>query len=226
MMRAKISGAGSIRRDFIGVTLPRIAAPWLDRLVWRIPGHDGERVAYLTFDDGPTDEGTERLIDLLDDYEAQATFFLLGSQVDQHAHLRDTIEGAGRRVGVHGYAHLDAWTTRSAIVLSDLGKAVRAVRPSGRFWYRPPYGHITPRLMRAAESAGGRVAMWDILGGEFYSRASAAEVANRICRFIRPGSIITLHDNEPCISMSIDITRAVLDRLVPEGWTFRHLPDP
>src|SRR5690625_2170830 len=122
MKRAKISGAGSIRRDFIGVTLPRIAAPWLDRLVWRIPGHDGERVAYLTFDDGPTDEGTERLIDRLDDYEAQATFFLLGSQVDQHAHLRDTIEGAGHRVGVHGYAHLDAWTTRSAIVLSALGK--------------------------------------------------------------------------------------------------------
>lgn len=226
MMGPTMTSAGSMRRDFIGVTLPRIAAPWLDRLVWRIPDHVDERIAYLTFDDGPTAEGTERLLDLLDDYEAQATFFLLGSQVDKHPHLRDTIEHARHRVGVHGYAHLDAWTTRSAEIRSDLGRAIRAVRPSGRFWYRPPYGHITPRLMRAAESAGGRVAMWDILGGEFYRQALAAEVANRICRFIRPGSIITLHDNASCISMSLDVTRAVLDRLVPKGWSFRHLPNP
>lgn len=215
-----------IQRDFIGVTLPRIAAPWMNELAWRIPAASGERVAYLTYDDGPTDRGTNRLIDLLAGYEAQATFFLLGKLVERYGAHRDAIEAAGHLVGVHGHEHLDAWTTRRADVQRDLGKAIRAIRPAGRFWYRPPYGHATPGLVRSVHAAGGRVAMWDILGGEFYRQATAAEVVARICRYIRPGSIITLHDNEDCLPLTLDITQSVLDKLVPQGWSFRRLPNP
>ena len=204
----------------------RFVARWLPDAVWRGPTDGRQKVAYLTFDDGPTPTLTQPLLDRLAAYDAKATFFLIGGHAEQHPDLVRAIARAGHTIGNHTYTHPYPWQTpaarlqaqldRTSKLLSDqTGQAIRYVRP--------PYGQLNGAIRTWCSARAHRPVMWDVMPGDFLHAIDQAYIERFVQAHIRPGSIIVLHDN-PIVD---DSTPAALDTLLrvlsADGWQFNAL---
>ena len=193
-------------------------------MLWRVDA--AAPTAYLTFDDGPTAECTRDLLDLLAEYDAQATHFLVGHHAEQHPDLVQAIVDDGHRVGNHTYNHPDPWTTpqdeladeleRTTHILQDLSNGpVRALRP--------PYGHPTAFLRQWCATQNQRMVMWDVMPGDYLQTATAERVSSFVINHVRPGSVIVLHDNPICEDVTPQALDTILDTLTTQGWQFDAL---
>jgi peptidoglycan-N-acetylglucosamine deacetylase len=156
----------------------------------------------LTYDDGPNDIVTERLLDLLARHNVHATFFLIGNFVRQRPHIARSIATAGHIIGNHTLTHpWLAWQSSARIrqelagcnaILEDtLGIPIR--------YFRPPHGARRPAVLRIAQSLGLTPVQWNILPGD-WKPIAAHEIASRTIRGItynqqhHRASNIVLHD--------------------------------
>ena len=121
----------------------RLAARVFSRVIVR--GEPG--AVYLTFDDGPDPEITPRVLDILKEYDARATFFVTGSQVDRHPEIVRRIAAEGHTLGSHGYEHRSLIFARYRLIKEDLQKSIAVIR---RALAAPPF-HPSP------QSGGGRI---------------------------------------------------------------------
>jgi len=168
--------------------------PW-DLCRWQ--GSSTARSVALTFDDGPSAEATPAVLDRLDELGLRATFFPLGSLVERAPDLVMEVLRRGHQVGTHGYHHRHHLAHTPSWISADLAAAERAmegvgVRPT---WYRPTYGQVTGATLMAARRRSWRTVLWSAWGRE-WAAADASEVARRIIRRLRPGSVVLLHDND------------------------------
>ncbi len=212
----------------LGAYGPAIARHLAKDLMWKGPSHDGEKAIYLTFDDGPTPHLTPLLLDILNEMRVKATFFLLGRQVAAHPDLAREIVRRRHAVGVHGYAHLDAWETDADKIETDLRESVSAlhsVTGSQPHLYRPPYGRFTRRTRKVAAELGLRMVMWGVMPGDYLSGVTTDQLSDRVMRRLKPGSIIVLHDsaNANVRQYTAPAVRDILERALNAGWTFRAL---
>ncbi len=211
----------------IGTHLPRAASPLFPDLLWRIPTR--EKRAYLTFDDGPTATMTALLAGILESFGARASFFLVGSHAEHHPDLARSLLDGGHEIGGHTYSHPDAWRASRANLLEELERSTRLLEDiTGRplRWMRPPYGHFTPAMIRWCAEHGQKVVMWDLAPGDYLERISQADVERHIQAYIRPGSVIVLHDNPRAAETTPRALERILESLTAEGWSFEPLPHP
>ncbi len=157
--------------------------------VWRMPQHGN--AVYFTFDDGPTPEVTEAVLDLLDAHEAKATFFVIGKNVVQHPELYQKILARRHSVGNHTYHHERGWQTSLNDYLSSIEQTTKQVSSA---LFRPPYGRITPAQVRALKPYY-RIVMWDILSYDFDPKQTPEKCAQRVIQKLRPGAIVVFHDS-------------------------------
>ena len=187
----------------------------------------GRPLLYLTVDDGPDAEGTPRWLDALAAHGAHAVFFLSGPPAARHPALVGRIVAAGHRVGNHGWEHVSAWRAapgrvragfeRAERLLEDLtGGAVRDVRP--------PYGRVTPGLVRWCR-AGRRLVLWDLMPGDYLPSRSPDALAADVLALARPGGVAAFHDGAPAGRAVTALGRA-LPALARAGWRFPALPAP
>lgn len=210
--------AGSLTR------LSRVGAPIIPECLWRMP--DVGRTVYLTFDDGPDPESTPTLLDALSNAGARATFFVLGEAVEREPGLAREIRAEGHAVGQHGHTHLDAWRARPASVVRDAERAAAVLEDTlgeAITWVRPPYGHITPALMRWARTSGRRIALWDVMPGDFLPSATAPGVTRHVEQWVRPGSIIVLHEGPRCGRIAAEAVRRLTTSPKLEDYRFDSL---
>ena len=208
----------------IGTQVPRLLQGLYPDILWRVPTR--RRAAYLTFDDGPTPHLTGRLLDLLAQHGAKATFFLIGSQAERDPGLVQAMVEGGHTIGNHTYTHPDAWRTPHEHVLSELSRTSALLEDQTQTsvrWMRPPYGRFTQSMRSWALVRRQRLTMWDLMPGDYLPGSTAHKVEQRILSSIRPGSIIVLHDN----AKAERVTPAALARLLPcltaDGWSFEAL---
>jgi peptidoglycan/xylan/chitin deacetylase (PgdA/CDA1 family) len=150
----------------------------------------------LTFDDGPNPAVTPWLLDLLEQYDARATFFLIGRHVRACPALAAAIAARGHCIGNHTDTHPNLlWHSRRRI-LEELGRCDAAIadatgqRPR---IMRPPFGYRQPQVHTAARAAGfGRPVLWSRSARDWMPQP-AARVIQRL-RAIRAGDIVLLHD--------------------------------
>ena len=210
--------------NLLGTHLPRLAAPFFPDACWRrAPARPTDRLAYLTFDDGPTLEMTPALLAKLDRYNAQGTFFLIGHNAARHRHLVRHIDAAGHQIGNHTYSHSDAWRTSSNKLLLELdytSALLREITGKPVLFMRPPYGHFTRPMRAWCLTHRQHLTMWDVMPGDFLRWTSSRRVAERVFDMIRPGSIIVLHDNPDTKDVTLEALETILRRLTAEGWRF------
>jgi len=168
--------------------------PWILRklfpeLIWTIPNEENK--VFLTFDDGPDPEVTPWVLDMIGKYDAKATFFCLGRNVEKYPELFKRIKDEGHGVGNHSYSHLDGWRTRNREYFADIERADRLI---GSPFFRPPYGRITPSQIKVLKKKY-KIVMWDLLTGDFDPKASLKKCARRIEKFTKSGSVVVFHDN-------------------------------
>jgi peptidoglycan/xylan/chitin deacetylase (PgdA/CDA1 family) len=180
------------------------------------------REVWLTIDDGPDPEDTPRILDLLAEHGARATFFVIGENASTHSGLVRAIAAAGHEVGHHTHTHPLAafWCASPATVNRELDAGMEALRASGlrptRF--RPPVGIKNIWLARALRARGLTCVGWSARGLE-RRRGDTAAVVARAMHGLAPGSILLLHEG-PSVPAAIRVQaiRQVLEQLRDRGY--------
>lgn len=153
----------------------------------------------ITFDDGPHPQGTPALLDRLDELGWTATFFMLGSAVQQYPDVALEVVRRGHGVGLHGFEHRYLIRRMPHRNWSDLarGKAVVArttgVTPQ---WWRPPYGVLSTAGLVAARQMDLRPLLWSTWGKDWRADASAEAISATVSRGRLDGGTVLLHDSD------------------------------
>jgi peptidoglycan/xylan/chitin deacetylase (PgdA/CDA1 family) len=171
----------------------------------------------LTFDDGPTAQGVGRILPVLEEHSARATFFLIGKSVQEEPELARRIVRAGHELGNHSFSHVRMVGRPPSFYAGELAATQRELRAVGSStpFFRPPYGKKLFGLPPAVRRAGLTTVMWDV---EDPKTADANEFANQVVRSARPGSIILLHTMYPANQVARDALPGILAGLKARGF--------
>lgn len=175
-------------KRFYVARYPAFLRMFFPSLVFRMD--TGRKAIYLSFDDGPMPEATSMVLQILAEFDAKATFFCLGKNVEKYPELFKQIEESGHEVGNHTYDHLNGWKTSCKEYFKNIEKADGLI---GNTLFRPPYGKITPAQIRLLKKKY-RIIMWDVIAGDFDPDTNSDQCVKNVLKNIRPGSIIVFHD--------------------------------
>jgi peptidoglycan-N-acetylglucosamine deacetylase len=173
------------------VKTPYILKRLYPHYVWDIP-NKAEQV-FLTFDDGPHPEITPKVLELLKQHNAKATFFLVGENAKKYPEIVAKILNEGHAVGNHTHNHLHGFKTSLEKYLENVDECANHV---SSLLFRPPYGKLSRRQGKALIAKGYRIIMWDVLSYDFDKTISPEDCAQNILKHIKPSSVIIFHDSE------------------------------
>jgi peptidoglycan/xylan/chitin deacetylase (PgdA/CDA1 family) len=151
----------------------------------------------LTFDDGPHARGTPAVLELLRDARLRAVFFLVGEQVERYPGLAAQIAEEGHEIALHCHRHRLLLRLTPRQVHDDLRRAEAAIAgATGRAprLYRPPYGVLNGAALVLARANRWESLLWSREGHDWQRRATADSIATRVCRSLRGGDVVLLHD--------------------------------
>ena len=170
--------------------------------VWDIPNRENK--IYLTFDDGPTPEVTEWTLEQLKKYDAKATFFCIGNNIEKHPDIFQKIIDDNHAVGNHTFNHLKGWETdtneyventrRCSLLMREKGKGI-SDKGAAFELFRPPYGKIKTSQSRTLRRLGYKIIMWDVLSRDFDKTITPEKCLDNVLQHIESGSIIVFHDS-------------------------------
>ncbi len=185
------------------------------RATWRMDKND--RSVYLTFDDGPIPEATPFILQTLREYDARATFFMVGDNVRKHPELFQQILDEGHQVGNHTFNHLGGLKHFTKTYIDNTQKANDLIHSH---LFRPPHG-----WMRYGEyiwlSRTYRIVMWDLVTRDYSKWMTSKDVVNNVKRYARNGSIITFHDSLKSIDKLYTALPQSLAWLRNQGYAFK-----
>lgn len=151
----------------------------------------------LTFDDGPHAHGTPAVLELLAGAGVQATFFLVGEQIERNPTLAGEIVAAGHGVGVHCHRHRNLLRLGPKQVHDDIDRATATIEDAtggSPTLYRPPYGVLNASALRLANARGWRTLLWSHWGRDWERHATPESIARRVTAGAGEGSVLLLHD--------------------------------
>jgi peptidoglycan/xylan/chitin deacetylase (PgdA/CDA1 family) len=202
-------------------------------LVWRVS--TSEKKIYLTFDDGPVPEVTPWVLDVLKEFDAKATFFCVGGNVEKHPEVFKRILQEGHGVGNHTFNHLNGWKTGDKAYLENVLKCDEVMARTMRLnsssssspqkekrLLRPPYGRIRKSQI-AALRGNFSIVMWDVLSYDFDASVSPEKCLKNVMRNVREGSIVVFHDSLKARKNLEFVLPKVLEQLRDKGFGFEIL---
>ena len=169
-------------------TPPKFLKRMVPGLIWDM---EGEPDVYLTFDDGPTPGNTEWIIETLAKYDAKATFFCLGKNVEQYPDTFRKLIEAGHKAGNHTYSHQKGWSMSLERYVEDVDFANQFIHTD---LFRPPYGRIKLSQARIL-SERYTLVMWDVLSRDYSSLITPRQCTRNVLKHVRAGSIVVFHDS-------------------------------
>jgi peptidoglycan/xylan/chitin deacetylase (PgdA/CDA1 family) len=194
-------------------------APFFPSLGYYLPvishGNRTSQSVALTFDDGPDLACTAGLLDLLDKYKVQATFFVVGRKAASCPDLIARMKSAGHEIGNHSYSHDLALMLRSSKILRQEIELCQQVLESLGIecWaFRPPVGIVNPRLGPVLDSLGLRCVTFRFRGKDQTIRQPKS-LAKRVLGKVRSGDLVALHDTNLCPQKWLAEVETILDGL-------------
>ncbi|MEO2211249.1 polysaccharide deacetylase family protein [Paenibacillus amylolyticus] len=149
----------------------------------------------LTFDDGPDPHYTPRLLDLLRQHQAKATFFVVGEHAASHPELIQRIHEEGHLIGIHNYIHKTNWLMRPRTVRDQIqrtGQIIHEVTGVKTCYYRPPWGIMN--LFDFFSKKERKIVLWSSMFEDWRSRVGAQRLTERMLKELRGGEVMLLHD--------------------------------
>lgn len=197
------------------IKTPLIAKKMFPNYVWDIPTSD--KIIYLTFDDGPTPEITNWTLNTLKSFDAKATFFCIGKNIEAHPDIFQNILNEGHAIGNHTYNHIKGWKTSTEDYVANVLKVEQIMSSEFRVQssefqkitdseiniqqskinnlFRPPYGQITPKQGKELMKLGYKIIMWDVISFDWDNTVSEETCLNNVVTKSTDGSIIVFHDS-------------------------------
>lgn len=166
--------------------------------VWNIPTI--EKKIYLTFDDGPTPEITSWVLSQLEKFNAKATFFCIGNNIEKLPDVFNAILQNGHAVGNHTFNHYNGWKTKTVAYIENVEQCETQFQKSEIYnrqskLFRPPYGKIKKSQANQLLASGYKIIMWDVLSADFDAAITTQKCLDNVLKNIQPGSIIIFHDS-------------------------------
>jgi peptidoglycan/xylan/chitin deacetylase (PgdA/CDA1 family) len=177
-----------------------------------------KKVVALTFDDGPT-KNVERIIPVLQKYDAKGTFFLIGKELEQNPQLGKQLVKAGEQIGNHTYSHNRMVFKSPSYIKAEIEKTDKLIRKAGykgEIDFRPPNGKKLVGLPYYLMKHHRDTITWSIEPDTFYT--STADKVNYVKKNVKPGSIILLHAMYD--EKEIKTLEGILDALSKKGYRF------
>jgi peptidoglycan/xylan/chitin deacetylase (PgdA/CDA1 family) len=203
---------------------------WYGRTFTGLP--PGSRQIALTYDDGPNDPHTMRLLEVLAKHGAQATFFLIGSYVQKYPDIARAIVQAGHVVGNHTFTHPLLIFRSETEIRQELKQCSSALQdaigePSTLF--RPPFGGRRPAVLRVARELALEPVMWSVTGYD-WNAPPAGVIERKVAKQIRGGDVILLHDGghqqmRADRAQTVIATDRLITRFKPDAYEFVTVPD-
>ena len=186
----------------------------------------------LTFDDGPNDPHTLHLLDVLARRGVPATFFMIGSFVEQRPEIARAVAAAGHAIGNHTHTHPNLIFHPGNVVRRELEDCEHALDHSGvtcAGLFRPPHGGRTPAVLQAARAMGLEPIMWSVSGWD-WNPHSPEKIAKLVYRQVLGGDVILLHDGGHHgtgvnRTASVRATELIIRRYQGEGYEFVTIPE-
>ncbi len=181
-----------------------------------------EKIIYLTFDDGPIPIVTPFVLNTLKKFNAVATFFCIGENIDKYPDVYSELVRADHKIGNHTYNHLKGWATEDNQYLANIQKCSNH---TGIELFRPPYGRIKKSQIKALKfhKPEVEIVMWDVLSGDFDQSISAETCINNVLKNVKNGSIIVFHDSLKAFDRLEKSLPIILEELSNRGFTFKRL---
>jgi peptidoglycan/xylan/chitin deacetylase (PgdA/CDA1 family) len=204
-----------------------IKTPWIAKKVfssyiWSLPADNNE--VYLTFDDGPHPTITPWVLNELKNYNAEATFFCIGNNVERYPDVYQKILEEGHATGNHTYHHLNGWKNEDEQYIADVSTASQLIKSN---LFRPPYGRIknsqAKKISNALQTNNARIIMWDVLSADFDSSFTKEQCLNNVLQNVSAGSIIVFHDSEKAFVNLEFVLPETLKSLNGEGYRFKKI---
>ena len=171
----------------------------LSNYIWDIP--TVEKKIYLTFDDGPTPEITAWVLNQLQAFDAKATFFCIGDNIQKYPEIFNSILQNGQTIGNHTFNHYNGWKTKTTDYIENVQLCQEAIIQNAKFkiqnlnLFRPPYGKIKNSQTKAIRASGYKIIMWDILSADFDTTITPEKCLENVLKNVAPGSIMVFHDS-------------------------------
>jgi peptidoglycan/xylan/chitin deacetylase (PgdA/CDA1 family) len=150
----------------------------------------------FTFDDGPNDPCTGRLLEVLARHSVRATFFMIGRYVAAHPGIARMVADAGHEIGNHTFSHPNLIFSSPAGIRREITECRAALEDAGIApapYFRPPYGARRPDVLSAVAAAGLKTVMWRVSSFDWKLRSSTV-IVSKIHPKLRGGEVILMHD--------------------------------
>lgn len=177
-----------------------------------------DKVVALSFDAAWGNEDTETLIEILNEHDIHATFFVVGDWVDKYPESVKALSDAGNEVMNHSAHHAHFSQLSSADIVSDItacNEKIAAVTGKTPTLFRCPYGEYDDHVISAVNGMDMTAVQWDVDSLD-WKGISAAEIQSRVLKNVRPGSIVLFHnaaENTP------EALPGIIETLVDDGYS-------
>lgn len=155
-----------------------------------------EKVLYLTFDDGPDEKYTAKLLDLLKKYNIKATFFVVASFARNNPQIIDRMKKENHCIGLHSFEHKNALFQSRGYTKYDFEESIKIMNDLGvniKF-YRPPWGHCNIFTSREIKKYNLKKVLWDVMAQDWQGNTTVEAITDKLLLRSKENSIICLHD--------------------------------
>lgn len=187
--------------------------------IWEVKTNQKE--VFLTFDDGPTPEVTDFVLDQLKRHKAKASFFCIGKNIRQNPEILHRIKDHGHTIGNHTYNHYNCLKHSLETYLDNIRLTEELLKrhtTNTKKLFRPPYGRISPKATKELQKQGYQIIMWDVLSADFDTSNTAEQCVKNVIKNITPGSIVVFHDSLKSYPILKDTLPSVLNELKKMGY--------
>ncbi|QVY64186.1 polysaccharide deacetylase family protein [Polaribacter sp. Q13] len=205
---------------------PRYIMRFFSKYTWRFLSDKKE--IFLTFDDGPTPEITDFILAELKKYNAKATFFCIGKNVQNHPEIFLKIITDGHTVGNHTQNHLKGWNTDTDSYIDNVLACEKTIQQFNNSTitqklFRPPYGKIKKSQAAELIKKSYKIIMWSVLSADFDTTISNEKCLENVLKNTKSGSIIVFHDSVKAAERMKYALPKVLKYFSDKGFVFKAI---
>jgi len=229
MVGALVGVGGAALLGAVGYQSMAPTGQWYGRTFIGLPR--GSKQIALTYDDGPNDPHTLRLLEVLARHDVPATFFFIGRYVQRRPQVVRDVARARHAIGNHTFTHPHLVVSRVIETRNQLEECQRALEDAAGEvprLFRPPFGGRRPVTLRIARSLGLEPVLWNVTGWD-WKNPPAEKIVENCVRQIRGGDVVLLHDGSHRAlgadrSQTVVATERLIERYKSEGYEFVTIP--
>lgn len=204
-----------------------VPAKYQAKTIYKVEPSNKEKVIALTIDDGPWPKTTAEMLDILKRNNIKATFFWVGSALQENPEIAKRVVAEGHAIGNHTWHHwyrkMDEATAKSEIEkTNELIYKTTGVKTS---FFRPPGGYLNNGLAAYAKSQKNSVVMWSVTSADTDPRAKYQVFVKNVIRDAKPGSIVLMHDGGGNRERTVKALPAIVSGLKQQGYRFVTVPE-